>query len=78
MVETAKAFVAQVTTPPGPTAPKITIDRQNHKLYCDGVEFPWVIEERGIEVENLTRHDCLPVVLIPIIATDVSVMPRDQ
>lgn len=76
MVETAKAFVAQVPEPTGPIAPKITIDRKNHKLYCDGVEFPWVIEERGIEVENLTRHDRLPVVLIPVIASDVSVMPR--
>lgn len=63
-------------TSPKPNAPKVTIDRKHHKVYCDGVEFPWVIEQRGPEVEGIAHHGALPIVLIPIIASDVEVIPE--
>lgn len=60
-----------------PDLPSVTIDRRNQKLYCDGVEFPWLIEERGLEVERIASVDEYPVVLVPILAADVEVIPAD-
>lgn len=56
---------------------KITIDRRRHKVFIDGVEFPWFIAERGPEVEDLANRNGLPIVTIPIIAADVEVIPSD-
>lgn len=61
-----------------PDLPRVTIDRRNKKLYFDGVEFPWLIEERGPEVERVSAAvDEYPVVLVPILAGDVEVIPAD-
>ncbi|QBG78401.1 hypothetical protein PBI_WALRUS_10 [Gordonia phage Walrus] len=59
-------------------AKKITIDRKHCKVFVDGVEFPWLIEERGPEVENVGAKDDFPIVTIPVVAVDVEVIPRDD
>ena len=59
-------------------AKKITIDRKHCKVFVDGVEFPWLIQERGPEVENVSTKDDFPIVMIPVLATDVEVIPRDD
>lgn len=56
---------------------KITIDRRRHKVFIDGVEFPWSIVGGGPEVEDIANPDSLPIVTIPIIAADVEVIPSD-
>ena len=58
-----------------PKAPKITIDRKNFKVFCDGVEFPWPIAEYGPEVESICTHNRPPIVSIPIIASDLEIIP---
>lgn len=55
---------------------KITIDRRRHKVFIDGVEFPWYIAQRGPGVEDLSNRDALPIVTIPLIANDVEVIPE--
>lgn len=60
-----------------PDTPHVTIDRRNEKLYFDGVEFPWLIEERGPEVEHVADRDNFPIVLVPVIASNVEVIPAD-
>ena len=57
---------------------KITIDRRNHKVIVDGVEFPWCIAKEGPEVDDIANRDALPVVTIPIIAADVEVIPASD
>ncbi|UZF57698.1 hypothetical protein LH935_06850 [Gordonia polyisoprenivorans] len=71
-IEILKAVNAMTQTP---SAPKITIDRKRHKVYCDGVEFPWYIAERGPTVEGICTHNEVPIVSIPIIASDLEVIP---
>lgn len=58
------------------SAPKITIDRKNHKVYFDGVELPWYIAERGPDVEGICTHNQQPIVSIPIIASDLEIIPN--
>ncbi|QFG08071.1 hypothetical protein SEA_PCORAL7_10 [Gordonia phage PCoral7] len=59
-------------------AKKITIDRKLKKVFVDGVEFPWLIEQRGPEVENIATEDDVPIVLLPVLATDVEVIPAGK
>lgn len=61
-----------------PDMPHVTIDRRHHKMYFDGVEFPWIIAERGPEAESIAAPHELPVVLVPIVASDVEVIPADE
>lgn len=55
---------------------KITIDRRRHKVFIDGVEFPWFIAENGPDVEDLANRNAMPIVTIPIIAKDIEVIPE--
>ncbi|UVF60284.1 hypothetical protein SEA_MURP_10 [Gordonia phage Murp] len=55
---------------------KITIDRNQSKLFIDGVEFPWMIAEQGPDVDDIANRNAMPIVTIPIIASDVEVIPR--
>ncbi len=59
-------------------APHVVIDRRDLKLYLDGVEFPYLIDERGPEVENIADANSFPIVLIPVIASDVRVIPVQE
>ncbi|QCG77593.1 hypothetical protein HOV42_gp10 [Gordonia phage Fairfaxidum] len=59
-------------------AKKITIDRKLKKVFVDGVEFPWLIEQRGPDVEDIANPEAIPVVLIPVLADDVEVIPSDD
>lgn len=59
-------------------APHVVIDRRERKLYLDGVEFPYLIDERGPAVENIASEIAIPVVLIPVIASDVRVIPVQE
>ncbi|QDF17105.1 hypothetical protein JZX82_gp10 [Gordonia phage William] len=59
-------------------AQKITIDRKHCKVFVDGVEFPWMIAERGPEVENVSTKLDVPIVFIPVLATDVEVIARED
>ncbi|OCH81000.1 hypothetical protein [Gordonia sp. UCD-TK1] len=59
-------------------APHVVIDRRDQKLYLDGVEFPYLIDERGPEVENIADANSFPIVLIPVIASDVRVIPVQE
>lgn len=59
-------------------APHVVIDRRERKLYLDGVEFPYLIDERGPEVENIADPNSFPIVTIPVIASDVRVIPVQE
>ncbi|QDF17454.1 hypothetical protein SEA_PHROSTEDPHLAKE_10 [Gordonia phage PhrostedPhlake] len=56
---------------------KITIDRNQRKVFVDGVEFPWMIAEQGPDVDDIANPHAHPIVTIPILASDVEVIPRD-
>lgn len=57
-------------------AKKITIDRKAATISINGQEFPFAIAEHGPEVENpMATHD-LPVVMLPVLARDVEIIPK--
>lgn len=58
-------------------AKKITIDRKRHKVYVDGVEFPWYIEEQGPRIDDPDTEHGAPVVHLPVIAGDLEIIPKD-
>lgn len=60
-----------------PTIPKVTIDRREKKVYLDGVELPWWLDERGPTVENPCSAHEIPVVCLPILASDLQVIPAE-
>lgn len=58
-------------------AKKIAIDRKHHKVYIDGVEFPYLIAERGPDIESADEAHAIPIVSLPILTADLEIIPKE-
>lgn len=59
-------------------ANRVTLDRANHRVLINGVEFPYYLAEDGPQVENPDSNSAMPVVYLPVIAEDVEILPSDN
>jgi hypothetical protein len=57
-------------------AQKVTVDLEHKQLFIDGVEFPWYIAESGVTVDHLLDRSRIPVVMVPLEAVTVEVIPE--
>lgn len=57
-------------------AKKVVIDRKRKKLFIEGVEFSWTMDQSGPHVERLPDDDSIGLVTIPICADEVEVIPE--
>lgn len=57
-------------------AKKITIDRKRKRVLIDGEEFPYFVSEDGPQVEDACNANAVPVVMLPVLAADVEIIPE--
>lgn len=56
-------------------AERVVVDVPNKTVLINGVEFPWLIQEDGIEVRNLIARDSFASITIEIPAGSIEVIP---
>jgi hypothetical protein len=55
----------------------VTLDLKQRKLFVDGQEFPWWIDEKGPILNNLAAPGELRSVTLTFYADDVEVIPEN-
>ncbi|MGY2019385.1 hypothetical protein [Nocardia gipuzkoensis] len=51
----------------------VTLDLARKRLYVDGVQFPWIINEDGLTINNLFTSARVPSVTVTFFPKDVEV-----
>ena len=58
-------------------AQKITIDRARKIVLIDGEVFPYYITEDGPAVQSPMGNSAIPVVILPVLALDLEIIPEE-
>jgi hypothetical protein len=56
----------------------VTLDPNQRKLLIDGLEFPWLISEDGLTINNLPPTPKLPSVTVTFFPNDVEVVEQPK
>lgn len=57
-------------------AKKVVIDLEDSTVSIDGAVFPYYLDQRGVDIERLGSTDSLALVILPLIAEMVEVLPK--
>jgi hypothetical protein len=56
---------------------KATVDLKSGKVFFDGEEVPWYIEEGGVDILDLGSKNSLPLIQLRLFADTIEVLPAD-